>query len=226
MFRLRRPVVVFFLSDTSPAFFRTWYRHEKILRTLDWSFWFPFNLTLRLRKHPNNTYSLCFANPDEVCEEDEGGDDAESSEAHGRPRVPRVLQLCGAAAGGNVVLGGPGDHHHDPACQEHQTTKQGPDWLCGNYWFKVTYKSGSPQGWSLGWPRLHRWCIQQGERGWWPWRTQGWSCPSFRRRCSRPGSWASSWWWQSRDSSRCHRAWSSQSSSPEVRDVKMIKWFV
>ena len=69
------------------------------------------------------------SNPDEVCEEDEGGYYAERPEAHGRPRVPGVLNLCGAGARRDVVLGRPGQDHHYPARQEHQTSEQCPDWL-------------------------------------------------------------------------------------------------
>ena len=71
------------------------------------------------------------SHPNEVCEEDEWGDDAESPQPHGRPRVPGVLQLGGAAAGGHVVLRGPRQDHHDPAGEEHEAAEQGPYWLGG-----------------------------------------------------------------------------------------------
>ena len=71
------------------------------------------------------------SHPNEVCEEDERGDDAESAQPHGRPRVPGVLQLGGAAAGGHVVLRGPRQDHHDPAGEEHEAAEQGPYWLGG-----------------------------------------------------------------------------------------------
>ena len=55
-------MVVFFLSDTSPAFFRTWYRHEKNPQNCPV---IHFRLVILIsiqfdpqtkNKHPNNTY--------------------------------------------------------------------------------------------------------------------------------------------------------------------------